>query len=39
MDFLAQKVCPFDKDLDFLCEDVLFLICGFDVKNINMVRD
>ena len=37
IDWLAQVLCPFDKDIEQLCENVLFLICGFDVKNMNLV--
>ena len=37
IDFLAEYVCPFDRELEKLCRDVIFLICGFDVQNINVV--
>ena len=37
IDWLAQVLCPFDKDIEQLCENVLFLICGFDVKTMNLV--
>ena len=30
-------LCPFDKDIEQLCENILFLICGFDVNNMNLV--
>ena len=35
--FLGKDVCPIDKELLDICEDVLFLICGFDRANINIV--
>ena len=35
MKFLAKEVCP--SDLDVVCANVLFLICGFDEKNTNDV--
>ena len=34
---LGKYVCPADMELLGLCENVLFLICGFDQANINMV--
>ena len=37
IDWLAEHVCPFDKELEIYCRDVMFLICGFDTHNINVV--
>ncbi len=35
---LAKYVCSVDmKLIDGVCEDFIFLICGFDEKNINIV--
>ena len=34
---LGKYVCPADMALEGLCENVLFLICGFDQKEMNMV--
>lgn len=34
---LGKYVCPADMELAGLCENVLFLICGFDQNNMNMV--
>ena len=35
--FLGKYVCPTDMELLGVCEDVLFLICGFDPANTNIV--
>ena len=35
--FLGKYVCPADMELLGLCENVLFLICGFDQKDMNIV--
>ena len=35
MQFFAKELCP--TDLDVVCANVLFLICGFDEKNMNDV--
>ena len=37
IDFLGEIFCSLDKDLEDFCRDILFLICGFDVPNINVV--
>ena len=36
LDDLAKYVCP-DQVIDNICENVIFLICGFDKNNINIV--
>ena len=36
LDDLAKYVCP-DQAIDVICENVIFLICGFDKSNINIV--
>ena len=35
--FLGKYVCPADMELLGLCENVLFLICGFDQADMNIV--
>ena len=37
VDIMADIFCSLDKELEDDCRDVLFLICGFDVTNINTV--
>jgi len=37
IDWLTDLVCPVDKTVESLCEDILFLICGFDKDNMNLV--
>ena len=37
LDLLAKYVCTFDIVSEDVCEDVLFLICGFDKNNTNIV--
>lgn len=34
--WLADYVCS-EKDLETFCEDIIFVICGFDKKQLNMV--
>ena len=34
--WLADFVCS-EKDLETFCEDIVFVICGFDKKQLNMV--
>jgi hypothetical protein len=33
--YLADEFC--DKDLKFICSNLLFLFAGFDEKQLNMV--
>ncbi|XP_054975436.1 gastric triacylglycerol lipase isoform X2 [Sorex araneus] len=35
--FIATEVCP-REGLDLLCKNALFLVCGFDAKNLNTSR-
>ncbi|CAH3018896.1 unnamed protein product [Porites evermanni] len=35
--WLAKKVCS-DKDLETFCSDIIFIICGFDKKQLNETR-
>lgn len=35
--WLADYVCS-EKDLETFCEDIIFVICGFDKKQLNMTR-
>lgn len=37
LDDLAKYVCP-DQVIDDICENVIFLICGFNKDNINIVN-
>ncbi|KAL5475602.1 hypothetical protein EMCRGX_G025434 [Ephydatia muelleri] len=37
LDDLAKYVCP-DQVIDDICENVIFLICGFNKDNINITR-
>ena len=37
LDWLAKYVCSDEMAPAEVCEDVLFLICGFDKNNINIV--
>ena len=37
MDYLTAIICPL-IDVEYVCEDILFLICGFDRTDINIVR-
>ena len=39
MKILAQFVCPFDREVEDICEDVIFIICGYDKSNINIVSN
>ena len=34
--WLADYVCS-EEDLDTFCEDIVFVICGFDKKQLNRV--
>ena len=34
--WLADFVCS-EKDLETFCGDIVFVICGFDKKQLNMV--
>ena len=34
--WLAKYVCS-DKDLETFCSDIIFIICGFDKKQLNEV--
>ncbi len=36
-DWLGDKVCPFDVDVEDICEDALFIVCGYDRDNLNLV--
>jgi lysosomal acid lipase/cholesteryl ester hydrolase len=38
IDWAADYICPLDIEIEELCRDVIFLICGFDVSNINVTR-
>lgn len=35
--WLAKHVCS-DKDLETFCSDIIFIICGFDKKQLNETR-
>jgi hypothetical protein len=35
LQLLAKTLC---KEVSFLCEDVVFLLCGTDVANLNATR-
>ena len=37
IDMLVDIFCSLDKKDEDVCRDVLFLLCGFDVGNINTV--
>lgn len=37
LDLFAKEVCTADMQVEGLCGDVIFLICGFDRDNLNMV--
>eukprot|EP00731_Ephydatia_muelleri_P029819 Em0021g342a len=37
MDYLTAIICPL-IDVEYVCEDILFLICGFDRTDINITR-
>ena len=37
MDWLGDLVCPVDKTVEGVCEDILFLTSGFDKDNMNLV--
>ncbi len=36
-DWLGDKVCPFNVDVEDICEDALFIVCGYDRDNLNLV--
>ena len=36
--WLAKHVCS-DKDLETFCSDIIFIICGFDKKQLNEVNN
>ena len=36
--WLAKYVCS-EKDLETFCSDILFIICGFDKKQLNEVSN
>ena len=36
--WLAKYVCS-EKDLETFCADILFIICGFDKKQLNEVSN
>ncbi len=35
--FFAKFVCTADMEVEGLCGDIIFLICGFDRDNLNIV--
>ena len=37
IDWLSDQVCPVDRTVEGVCEDILFLSCGFDRENMNLV--
>jgi pimeloyl-ACP methyl ester carboxylesterase len=38
IDWAADYICPSDIEIEKLCRNVIFLICGFDVSNFNVTR-
>ena len=37
IDWAADIICPADVEIEKICRDVIFLICGFDSQNLNLV--
>ena len=39
IDWAADLICPTDIEIEDLCRDVIFLICGYDASNLNVVSN
>ena len=37
LDWLSKYLCTADMIAEDLCEDIMFLLCGFDKNNTNIV--
>ena len=37
IDFFAKDVCTLEMAVEGVCEDVIFLVCGYDKNNLNEV--
>ena len=35
MDFIANLVCTESNPLEFVCENIVFLLCGYDEAQMN----